>query len=80
MSNTPENPGSLASYIAERTHHAVMIAPHELEREYVEKLTGFRHAIAAQRGVSLDDLHAGVRQEQSYDKPATAVDEEIASA
>lgn len=60
MSDTLQSPGSFTSFSADRIHPAVQGSPVELRRQYDEQLSAYRIALAAERGVSLDQLHAGI--------------------
>jgi hypothetical protein len=59
MSATPENPGSFSDFVADRTHHAVQTDELGIRRRYNDKLTAYREALAAARGISLGELHTG---------------------
>jgi len=70
MSTTPENlglpesPGSLADYMAERTHHAVAISRLGLVRGYFDKVAKYRKDLAEQQGLTPEELHDGVRPQE----------------
>ena len=63
MAEKVENPGSFNDFLKGWTDTAVLTTKGDisrLQRLYFGEVTRFRHSLAAEKGISLDELHDGI--------------------